>query len=63
MTEQELRAMLQGIAKSYPAFVDGVTVLVKRHGIVDEVARFIEENPDATAGKVASYSSKLAGVD
>ena len=62
MTEQEFRAMLQGVTKSYPAFVNGVTALAKGHGIVDEVIHFIEENPDATAGKVASYSSKLAGV-
>jgi len=61
MTDSEFRELLERVPGSYPAFVDGVMDDAREFGFVDKVVAFIEENPSATAGKVATLTGKLAG--
>ena len=62
MTETDLRSLLEGVPKSYPAFVDGILADARDFGTNAAIARFVKEHPDATAGDVCEFSTKLAGL-
>ena len=61
MTDEGFRAILEDVPKSYPAFVDGVMDDARDYDLIDNIANFIRDNPEATAGKVATLTGKLAG--
>lgn len=62
MTDCDLRKILEDVPRSYPAFVDGVSADARDFGTGDEIAQFIADNPDATAGDVSDYSTQLSGL-
>ena len=62
MTDEEFRELLENVPRSYPDFVDGVFDDATDFGFRDKIVDFIRENPDATAGKVATLTFKLLGI-
>lgn len=62
MTLDELAERLKSVPQSYPEFVRGLIGDAIEFGTADDIARFIDENPDAGAGRVTEYSMKIAGI-
>lgn len=62
MTEEDFKSLLESVPKSYPAFVDGIMGHALEFGTMEQISRFIIENPEATAGDISDLSGKLAGL-
>jgi len=57
MTEKEFIALLKTVPGSHREFVSGVVNDAREFGTKEDIARFIDENPDVTAGHVVEYSN------
>ena len=62
MTSDQILDILRNVPESHEFFVTGVMNDIMEFGTGEEIASFIADNPDATAGEVAEYSTKLAGI-
>lgn len=62
MTEKEFIALLKTVPGSHREFVSGVVNDAREFGTMEEITRFICENPDKSAGYVVEHSTKLAGL-
>ena len=63
MTEKEFIGLLKLVPRSYPAFVDGMLALALEFEIIDEVANYMKDNPDAPAGEVSDFAVMLSGIE
>ena len=61
VSEAEVKRKLEAVPNAYREFVVGILVDVRDYGIGDEVASFIDENPNLSSGHVIKYVDDLLG--
>ena len=57
ISERDLREKPEGVPNSYGEFVEAMLADARDFGIGDEIASFIDNNPDLSSGYVIGFSN------